>query len=37
MTIKQLRRLYIKFRNNNAHLNRVSAKEAFKAFLKERE
>ena len=37
MTAKQLRRLYIKFRNNNANLNKVSAKQAFKVLLKERE
>jgi hypothetical protein len=36
MTAKQLRRLFIKFRNNNANLNRVSAKQAFKAYLVER-
>lgn len=37
MTRKQLRRLYIKFRNANANLNRVSAKQAFKTYLAERE
>ncbi len=37
MTRKQLRRLYIKFRNSNPHMNSVSAKQAFKAYLVERE
>ena len=34
---KQMRRLYIKFRNQNPSLSREAAKDGFKRFLKERE